>query len=259
MQDSIIQTQIIDRVGFITLNRPEKRNALNPEMVRELGKAFSELETKEEAKVIVLRAAGKAFCAGADLDYIQQLQNFSFEENLQDSQNLRALFQQIYECPKVVIAQVEGHALAGGCGLMTVCDFAFAVPDALFGYTEVKIGFIPALVSVFLQEKIGAGKAGELLLSGEVFSAEKAHQYKLLTEVKEQDQIQSAVMEFSQMLVNNNSVFSMQETKNLLRAISKSERDRSLDLAAQLNAKARSHKDCQRGIAAFLSKTKPVW
>ncbi|WP_026950942.1 enoyl-CoA hydratase/isomerase family protein [Algoriphagus mannitolivorans] len=259
MQESIIQTQIIDRVGFITLNRPEKRNALNPNMVRELGRAFSELETKEEAKVIVLRAEGKAFCAGADLDYIQQLQNFSYEENLQDSQNLRALFQQIYEYPKVVIAQVEGHALAGGCGLMTVCDFTFAVPEALFGYTEVKIGFIPALVSVFLQEKIGTGKAGELLLSGEVFSAEKAFQYKLLTEVKEKDHIQSAVMEFSQLLVHNNSAFSMQETKKLLRSIGKAERDRSLDLAAQLNAKARAHEDCQRGIAAFLSKTKPAW
>ena len=259
MQESIIQTQIIDRVGYITLNRPEKRNALNPSMVKELGKAFSDLEKEDEAKVIVLRAAGKAFCAGADLDYIQQLQKFSFEENLQDSKNLQGLFRQIYEFPKIVIAQVEGHALAGGCGLMTVCDFAFSVPDALFGYTEVKIGFIPALVSVFLQEKIGTGKAGELLLSGDVFAAQKAFQYQLLTEIVDKDLIQKVVRDFSQQLVVNNSAFSMQETKKLLWTIGKTERDKNLDLAAELNAKARSHEDCQKGIAAFLSKSKPAW
>ena len=259
MQESIIQTQIIDRVGYITLNRPEKRNALNPAMVKELGRVLADLEKENEAKVIVLRAAGKAFCAGADLDYIQQLQKFSFEENLQDSKNLQSLFRQIYEFPKIVIAQVEGHALAGGCGLMTVCDFAFAVPDALFGYTEVKIGFIPALVSVFLQEKIGTGKAGELLLSGEVFGAQKAFQYQLLTEIVDKDLIQKVVRDFSQQLVMNNSAFSMQETKKLLRTIGKKERDKNLDLAAELNAKARSHEDCQKGIAAFLSKSKPAW
>lgn len=259
MQENIIQTHIIDRVGYITLNRPEKRNALNPQMVKELGLAFSAMEANEEAKVIVLCAAGKAFCAGADLDYIQQLQQFSYEENLEDSKNLQSLFRQIYEFPKVVIAQVEGHALAGGCGLMTVCDFAFAVPEALFGYTEVKIGFIPALVSVFLQEKIGTGRAAELLLSGDVFAAQKAFEYQILTQVVGKDQIQNVVRDFSQQLVINNSAFSMQETKKLLRSIGKAERDKNLDLAAQLNAKARSHQDCQQGISAFLSKSKPVW
>ncbi|MDX5337956.1 MAG: enoyl-CoA hydratase-related protein [Cyclobacteriaceae bacterium] len=259
MQETIIQTQVIDRVGYITLNRPEKRNALNPQMVKELGRAFSAMDSHEEAKVIVLGAAGKAFCAGADLEYIQQLQAFSYEENLEDSKNLQSLFRQIYEFPKPVICQVEGHALAGGCGLVTVCDFAFAVPDALFGYTEVKIGFIPALVSVFLQEKIGSGRAGELLLSGEVFGAQKALDYQILTQIVDKDQIESTVRDFSRQLVSNNSAFSMKETKTLLRSFGKADRDKNLELAAQLNAKARSHEDCQKGIAAFLSKSKPVW
>jgi len=148
-----------ERIGTITINRPEKRNALNFEIVQELKIALEMAANDADCKVIVLRAEGKAFCAGADLEYIQTLQNNTFEENLQDSGHLRELFQQIYLHEKVIIAQIQGHALAGGCGLASVCDFSFAVPEAKFGYTEVKIGFVPAIVMVFLIRKIGEAKA----------------------------------------------------------------------------------------------------
>ncbi|MFN3840934.1 MAG: enoyl-CoA hydratase/isomerase family protein, partial [Cyclobacteriaceae bacterium] len=162
---------VSNRIALITLNRPEKRNALNAELVKELTDCLEETGRDDRVKVIILKSAGEAFCAGADLAYLQQLKRNSLEENLSDSNNLKTLYTRIYTLTKPVIAQVQGPALAGGCGLATVCDFCFSVPEATFGYTEVKIGFIPALVMVFLIRKIGDGKARELLLSGNLISA----------------------------------------------------------------------------------------
>ncbi|SFT98893.1 methylglutaconyl-CoA hydratase [Algoriphagus locisalis] len=256
---SAVLTEINNRIGYIRLNRPEKRNALSPELIAGLHQAFMEMNANEEVKIIVLRSTGKAFCAGADLAYLQQLQDFSYEENLEDSRKLMALFDLIYCLPKIVIAEIQGHALAGGCGLATVCDFAFAVPDALFGYTEVRIGFVPALVSVFLQEQIGAAKTQELLLSGEFISASKAAELGLITGVEPSEFLEKYVMEFATKLITQNSSFSMGKTKTLLRELNQESRSKSLDLAAETNAKARAHKDCKKGIAAFLTKTSPDW
>ncbi|PZX50184.1 enoyl-CoA hydratase/isomerase family protein [Algoriphagus chordae] len=256
---SAVLTEIRDRIGFITLNRPEKRNALSPELIAGLQEAFEEMNSSDKVKVIVLKSTGKAFCAGADLAYLQQLQDFSYEENLEDSRKLMALFDLIYCLPKVVIAEVQGHALAGGCGLATVCDFAFAVPDALFGYTEVRIGFVPALVSVFLMEQIGAAKTQELLLSGEFISSAKAAELGLITGVEPSEFLEKSVLDFASKLITQNSAFSMGKTKALLRELSQEHRNISLQLAAEANATARAHADCKKGIAAFLSKTTPDW
>ncbi|MDR7129273.1 methylglutaconyl-CoA hydratase [Algoriphagus sp. 4150] len=256
---SAVLTEVADRIGTITLNRPEKRNALNPELIAGLHLAFEDMNSDDRVKVIVLRSTGRAFCAGADLAYLQQLQGFSQEENLDDSLRLMNLFNLIYCLPKVVIAEIQGHALAGGCGLATVCDFAFAVPDALFGYTEVRIGFVPALVSVFLQEQIGAAKTQELLLSGEFISASKAAELGLITGVEASEFLGKSVEEFALKLISQNSTFSMGKTKTLLRQFNEIERNKSLQLAAEVNADARSHEDCKRGIAAFLNKTSPDW
>jgi methylglutaconyl-CoA hydratase len=142
------------RVGYIVLNRPEKRNALGPQFVKDLKELFIIAEKDKDSKVLVLKAEGEAFCAGADLAYLKELQSNTYEENLADSNNLKELFHQIYTLDKIVIAQVEGHAIAGGGGLATVCDFVFAVPEAKIGFTEVKIGFVPAIISVFIVRKI---------------------------------------------------------------------------------------------------------
>ena len=256
---SAVLTEITERIGVITLNRPDKRNALGPELIAGLQSAFEAMNADEEVKVIVLRSTGKAFCAGADLAYLQQLQDFSYEENLADSRRLMDLFNLIYCLPKVVIAEIQGHALAGGCGLATVCDFAFSVPDALFGYTEVRIGFVPALVSVFLTEQIGAAKTQELLLSGEFISSAKAAELGLITGVEPAEFLSKSVEEFATKLITQNSAFSMRKTKTLLRQLNEAERRKSLDLAAETNARARAHEDCKKGIAAFLSKTSPDW
>jgi methylglutaconyl-CoA hydratase len=150
MNFSFIKTEKHDRLFYITLDRTEKKNALNTTLVTELTQALQIAEDHEEIKMVILKAAGDVFSAGADLEYLQKLQHFSYEDNLADSGLLKELLWKIYTLKKMVIAQVEGHAIAGGCGLAAVCDFCFAVPEAKFGYTEVKIGFIPALVMVFL-------------------------------------------------------------------------------------------------------------
>ena len=172
-----------DSLGIIILNRPEKRNALNAAFVSELIGVFDELEKDEQVKIIILRANGEVFSAGADLKYLQELQQNTFEENVEDSRLLASLFLKIYQLRKVVIAEVQGHAIAGGCGLISVCDFVFTVDEAKFGYTEVKIGFVPAIVMVFLLRKLGETHVKELLLSGYLITAQKAREFGLINKI----------------------------------------------------------------------------
>jgi methylglutaconyl-CoA hydratase len=259
MTSAIVTYQCIGRVAYITLNRPEKRNALSFEMVSELKKAFKKAEEDVEAKVIVLQASGESFCAGADLAYLQQLQTNTLQQNHEDSSHLKELFFQIYTLPKVVIASVQGHALAGGCGLASVCDFSIAVPGAKFGYTEVKIGFIPAIVMYFLVKKIGEGKARELLLSGDLITAEQATQIGLINQVVEAEKLQEHVSKLAQQLITQNSAQAMATTKKMLATISGSDVNSALAYAAAMNAEARATTDCKKGIAAFLAKEKISW
>lgn len=256
---NFVQYHTQDRIAYITLNRPGKRNALNEQVVKELKQAFGKAQNAESAKVIVLRATGKVFCAGADLEYLQTLQNNTYEQNLADSSNLKELFEIIYTHPKVVIAQIHGHAIAGGAGLATVCDFSFAVPDAQFGYTEVKIGFIPAIVSVFLLRKIGEGRAKELLLSGDLISAQKALEYGLINEIVPNENLENRVKEFALHLCKSNSAMSMQTTKNMIAQVPTMPISEALSFAAQQNALARQTADCKKGIASFLEKKPLEW
>ena len=254
-----VKYTVSDRVGFITLDRPEKRNALNFEMVSELKAAFTQAESDARVKVIVLGATGEAFCAGADLAYLEKLQHFSFEENLADSRHLRDLFLQIYTLKKVVIAKVQGHALAGGCGLATVCDFVFAVPEAKFGYTEVKIGFVPAIVMVFLLRKLGEQKSKQLLLSGELMSGESALNFGLFNFLAPKELLESSVMEFAQKLVHHNSIESMEQIKTMIAEVQSFPLEEALDHAANRNARARATEDFKKGIHAFLNKFDLLW
>ena len=255
----LVLYEVKDRVGYITLNRPEKRNALSHELVAELKDAFTHAENDADVKVVVLQANGDAFCAGADLAYLQQLQKFSFEENLADSNHLKELFLKIYQLKKVVIAKVQGHALAGGCGLATVCDFVFAVPEAKFGYTEVKIGFIPAIVLVFLIRKIGEKKAKHLLLSGELFQGNDAISFGLINYLVSKDKLNESVQEFAQKLIKNNSSQSMTLTKQMIDQVQSMSLTDALTYAAKMNAEARGSDDCKRGINAFLNKQDLNW
>ncbi len=250
---------VADRIAWITLNRPEKRNALSFPLVTELRSAFAQAETDERVKVVVLKAEGKSFCSGADLEFLQQMQAFTFEENLADSTNLMELYKQIYRHKKIVIAQVEGHAVAGGCGLVTVCDFAFAIPAAMLGYSEVKIGFIPAIVMSFLLRKIGETRAKELLLSGDLISSETAAKYNLINRVIDNDLMAGFVREFAMKLCSQNSGASMEFTKKMIGDLPNLQLDEALRFAAKMNAHARGTEDCRKGVGAFLNKEKIEW
>lgn len=254
-----INTFTKERIGFIELNRPEKRNALNAEMVESLKSALISFNEDKDVKVIVIKAAGKVFCSGADLAYLQSLQSNTYEENLADSRSLKDLFYLIYTLPKVVIAQIQGHALAGGCGLATVCDFSFTVPEAKFGYTEVKIGFVPAIVKVFLIRKIGEGKARQLLLDGDLIDAGEAKNMGIVNWVVSQDELEEKVFSYAQKLIKNNSGESLALTKEMIARVQEKRLEEGLEYAASMNAKARSTTDCQRGIAAFLNKESISW
>lgn len=256
---SAVTYHIADRIATITLNRPEKRNALNGEVVKELRKTFAAAAADENVKVVILAGNGKAFCAGADLDYLRQLQANDLEANLADSRELMLLMQEIYSMEKVVIARIEGDAIAGGCGLATIADLSYAVPEARFGYTEVRIGFVPALVSVFLVRKIGEGRARDLLLTGRLVSAEKAAAFGLINDTITADKIGDHVQQVALGLCTEASANSLNITKKLISTALESPLTEALESAARINAETRQHPDCRKGVGAFLDKLKPVW
>ncbi len=259
MNYQYIKYQTKERITYITLNRPEKRNAFNELLVEELKHAFTKAENDADTKIVILNAAGKVFSAGADLSYLQSLQENTYEKNLKDSQNLKDLYLQIYTFKKVVIAQVEGHAIAGGCGLASVCDFTFAVPGIKFGYTEVKIGFVPAIVMVFLLKKIGELKTKELLLTGKLISSEEAKSIGLINTIYSKKTIEDEVYNFAQKLCKETSGQSLEITKKMIADIQEMNYTKAFDFAAEMNAKARGTDDCKKGIASFLNKKTINW
>ncbi|RZK72842.1 MAG: enoyl-CoA hydratase/isomerase family protein [Pedobacter sp.] len=259
MTEPLVLYSIDQRIATIYINRPEKRNALNAELVSSLTAHLITASEDDEVKVIVLKARGAVFSAGADLEYLQKLQQNSYEENLSDSENLKRLFTTIYYLPKIVIAQVEGHAIAGGCGLATVCDIIFAVPEASFGYTEVKLGFVPAIVSCFLLRKTSETVAKRILLTGELFSAQEALNYGLITFVTNKEDIDLKVNEFALNLCTETSSNSLMVTKQLIGQTTNLMLEKSLSLAVQINARVRDSEDFRKGVDAFIKKEKIKW
>jgi len=251
---------VAERRAVITMRRPEKRNALDDVMVAELAAAFGAAGKDPSVKVISLKGEGPAFCAGADLDYLQRIAKFDLEENRVDSQRLAQLFRLVYELRKPVIAVVGGPALAGGCGLASVCDFVIASKEqASFGYTEVRIGFIPAVVMVFLVKRIGEGRARALILRGNIVSADEACEAGLVNIVVPHAALESAETALASELLKENSLMSMGLSKEMLAKLHGMNFLDALDFAANMNAAARMTPDCRQGIEAFLSKKTMTW
>lgn len=256
---SLLNYEVENKIVFITLNRAEKRNALNYNLIEELRKALKQAAKESTARAIVIRAYGDVFSAGADLESLKEMQKNSRKKNLADSVHLKEMFLEIYEHRLPVIAQVEGHAIAGGCGLATVCDFVFAVPEAQFGYTEVRIGFIPAIVMVFLIRKIGEGRVKELMLTGKLISAATAKDFGLINFISEKNKIAGEVKTFAQKLISETSPNSIQQTKKLMASINGKEMKNNLQLACEMNADTRASNDCKMGVSSFLKKEKLDW
>lgn len=243
----------------ITMARAEKKNALNPALVDELTNAFHFANEAADVRVVILAAQGDVFSAGADLAYLRQLQSNTYDENLEDSARLGRLFSLIYSHKKLIIAAVQGHAIAGGCGLACVCDLIYAVPEARFGYSEVKIGFIPAIVMVFLLRKIGEGRARELLLTGKLISAETALAYGMITEVARLEELESKVLQAATTAAESTSAQSIARTRAMIAAVGSMEFNEAIKYATEQNAEARATEDCHRGISAFLNRERISW
>jgi methylglutaconyl-CoA hydratase len=250
-------------VRTITLNRPEHRNALSPEMQRALKHALDDAAATRSVRVLVLTGAGQAFCAGLDLGALKQVDvqpgSSPMQMELADNAHrFSRILRRLYELPMPTIAAVNGHAIAGGTGIATVCDFTLAVPEAKFGYTEVKIGFIPAVVSVYLSLQVGEKRARELLLTGRLFTAEDAHRLGLVTEVVEAGQLMARVHELAETLLTN-SPTSLRDTKAMLAEQNREFLDESVALALEASAKSRQTPDFLEGVTAFMEKRKPKW
>ena len=244
-------------VATITLNRPDKRNAISFDLIDDLLRALDEVE-KSDAIVLILTGAGKAFSSGMDLENLKALIGRSPEQNMQDSRTMVRMFRTLYEFPKVTIAAVNGAAIAGGTGLALLCDFTLAVPEAKFGYTEVRIGFVPAIVSTFLLRQVGEKKARDLLLTGRIFGADEAAAMGLITEVVAADSLMARARALASLLMEN-SPSSLRATKQLLTDHARAEIDHHIEAAVRENAAIRTTADFREGITSFLEKRKPQW
>jgi methylglutaconyl-CoA hydratase len=245
------------RVATITLNRPDKRNAISYELIDDLLAALDDV-AKSSALVLILTGAGKAFCSGMDLENLKSLVGHSPEQNLQDSETMARLFRSLYDFPKPTIAAVNGAAIAGGCGLATLCDFTLAVPEAKFGYTEVRIGFVPAIVSTFLLRQVGEKHARDLLLTGKIIEAEEAHRIGLINEIVSADKLIERARELASQLTEN-SPASLACTKHLFSEHARVELNAQILSAVTENAAIRATSDFREGISSFLEKRKPRW
>jgi len=244
-------------VATLTLNRPDKRNSISYELIDDVTAALKQA-AESSALVLILTGAGSAFSAGMDLENLKHLLGRTPEQNLKDSQTMAGLFRSLYDFPKPTIAAVNGPAIAGGTGLATLCDFTLAVPEAKFGYTEVRIGFVPGIVSSYLVAIVGEKRARDLLLTGRIFGAEEAYRLGLVTEIVAPDQLIARTHALAAELMQN-SPNSLRATKALLSSYTKDQLDRQLEAAIRENAAVRQTPDFKEGITSFLEKRKPKW
>ncbi len=255
-----IKYHVDQRICTITLSRPEKHNALDDVMIAELSSAVLAAQKDSNVKIVLLTGDGDSFCAGADLAYLQQMSGFDFSQNQEDSNNLMKLFLQLYTHRKPIIAVVRGNALAGGCGLATVCDIVVASREtARFGYPEVKIGFIPAIVMTFLIRRVGEAKARELTMRGNILSAEEAHRIGLANIIVPETELESASLALASEMARQCSASSLGLIKELLSRIHGMSTQDALNYASNLNALTRMTDDCKKGVEAFLKKEQVKW
>jgi methylglutaconyl-CoA hydratase len=257
MAYSTLKLEQQEQIATITLTRPEKRNAISSQMIRDLLAAFDEVEASL-ARAVILTGSGKAFCAGMDLDGLRAIAGQSLEENMADSSAMAKMFCRIYQFPKPVISAVNGAAIAGGCGIATLADFTLAAREAKFGYSEVRIGFIPALVAVFLRRQIREKHATDLLLTGRIVDATEALGIGLITEVVPAEKLIERAREIAAQLLAA-SPTSITRTKRLLRLFDESVIRTEIELATRENAEIRATADFREGVASFLEKRDPKW
>jgi methylglutaconyl-CoA hydratase len=244
-------------VATITLNRPDKRNAISYELIDDLLRALDGVRNSD-AQVLIITGAGKAFCSGLDLDNLRAITSRTAEENVKDSETMARLFRSVYEFPIVTIAAVNGAAIAGGAGIATTCDFTLASTEAKFGYTEVRIGFVPAIVSSFLIWQVGEKHARDLLLTGRIIDAQEAYRIGIVNEVLAPEEVMLRARALANEIMQN-SLASVRATKTLLLSYTQEALERQVRQAVTDNARIRATEDFREGVTAFLEKRKPRW
>jgi methylglutaconyl-CoA hydratase len=242
----------------VLLNRPELHNAFNPQLIQELKACFQELAQDSKVRAVILTGAGKSFCAGADLHWMKEMNRFTEEENREDSRQMAHLFQQLQNFPKPLIGQINGAALGGGVGLVSVCDLVLAQEKATFGFSEVQLGLIPAVISPYILKKIGFSQARRLMLTGERFSAQKAQEIGLVHEVCPPEKLELQTLHLAKRFLENGPQ-ALAQAKFLLNTLSSSgkEEDFIQEFTSRLIAELRISPEGQEGIQALFDKRKP--
>lgn len=255
-----LHTHTESGIHTILLNRPEKRNALTPQLMEELTQALEAAVTNPHARVVVISGAGSAFCAGLDLDHLRAMTgpDMQVRQYQEDTERIARLFRTLYALPKPTIAAVNGPAIAGGMGIAILCDFTMAVPEAKFGFTEVRIGFIPALVSAYLRALIGEKRCRDLLFTGRLASAEEAREMGLVTCIHPEPELMHEARRLAARLLRN-SPSAIEATKRLLTSYTAEELRTQIEAAVRAGVDSRSTADFREGVAAFLEKREPQW
>lgn len=243
---------------WVTLNRDDVRNAFNGRMLADLLDAFETAPKVPGGRVVVLTGVGSAFCAGADLNWMRAVRDFTYEQNLEESNQVSAVMRRIYDCPLPTIARVNGPAIGGGAGLVACCDLAVAGEAARFSLSEVKLGLIPSCISPYVIRKIGEGNARELFLTGERISARKAREIGLVNEAAKEGELDVVVAKWVNQLVTSGPV-AIAKCKELIRNVPQMDLDEAGPYTAEMIAKMRTSEEGQEGMAAFLEKRKPGW
>lgn len=235
------------------LNRPEKRNSLDEEMIFEITDAMNKFSTDDDTKSIIITGAGGNFCTGMNLEYLHKISEYNILQNKKDSENLKNMLLSIYNCKKPTIAMVNGYALAGGCGLASACDIIIASDKAQFGYTEVKIGFIPAIVMVFLLKRVTETHAKDLLITSKFITGTEAYNIGFVNYVVEEYMLENFTEKMCECL-NQLPSSSVMLTKEMFKNISSMSFESALEYAVDMNALTRMTDECKNGIKRFLTK-----
>jgi len=248
-----------DRIARITLSRPEVRNAFNDAVIQELKAAFEAVGVRDDVRAVVLAAEGPAFCAGADLNWMRRMADYTREENVADAGQLAVMLKAIYECPKPTIAAVQGDVFAGGMGLVAACDMAVSVRTATYCLSEVKLGLIPATISPYVIRAMGARASHRYFLTAERFSAEEAHRIGFVHELVDADALYAKVNDLAQALVSA-SPAAVKACKQLVQDVAERPIDAAL-IAATVDgiAEIRASEQGREGVQSFLQKRKPAW
>lgn len=254
-----IECKIESRVGRLSLNRPEKHNAMDALMISEIRKVISLLAKDAETRVIYISGKGKSFSSGADLSYMKEQADMSFEENVADANNLALMFYEIFTCPKPVITFSHGNITGGANGIVAASDFAITLADSTFRFSEVKLGLIPATISPYVVDRIGRARAMELLLSGRSFTGYEAEKFNLVNKCTESSEAENVVDEMIDAF-RSSAPGALVETKKLLLSLTNiSDRESYIDKTSRLIAGVRSSNEGKEGLNAFFEKRKPYW